>query len=260
LCIMGNRREPTAFRMAVHRLPRLLIFLYLLGIHFVLGIAVWRSEKFASVRRDLSGTSSEEARPASYEVMRRFHLIQDGNVEDGSILLFGDSLTQGLLSCRIDARAVNFGIGRDDSRGGLERMRSHGSLKRARAVVITFGINDLSIQRPVFEIVDNISQMAILAPKEAKVLVNAVLPIHEALFTKVSNSKILELNEALDKLCETRDRLEFCNPWHLLIDENGNLADEFHNGDGLHLNSTGNEVWINELRRSLEAPPTVPAQ
>ena len=246
--------------MAVPSLPRMLILLYLLAIHLFLGIALWRSEKFAAVRHRLLGTSPEDVRPASYELMRRFHQIQDGNVEDDSIILFGDSLIQGLLSCRIDARAVNFGIGRDNSCGGLERMRSHNSLNRARAVVICFGINDLSIQRPPSEIVNNISQMASLPPKDARVLINAVLPIDESVFTKVSNSRILKLNQALDDLCKTQDGLEFCNPWHRLVDEDGNLEDGFHNGDGLHLNSIGNEVWINELQRILKAPPTLPAQ
>lgn len=257
---MVEKRNHLTFRKAVPQLLRLFILLYLLAIHFVLGIALWRSERFARVRHHLLGNSPEEIRPASYDQMRRFHQIQDGNVEDESVILFGDSLIQGLLSCRIDAKAVNFGIGRDDSRGGLERMRSHDSLDRARAVIISFGINDLSIQRPASEVVDNISRMASLPPEGARVLVNAVLPIDEFVFKKVSNSRILELNEVLENLCNERDDLEFCNPWRLMIDEDGNLKDEFHNGDGLHLNSTGNEVWINELRHILEAPtPAVPA-
>jgi lysophospholipase L1-like esterase len=37
---------------------------------------------------------------------------------------------------------------------------------------------------------------------------------------------------------------------HFLVDVQGNLADEYHDGDGVHLNPKGNGIWIRELQKT----------
>jgi lysophospholipase L1-like esterase len=38
---------------------------------------------------------------------------------------------------------------------------------------------------------------------------------------------------------------------HFLVDVQGNLADEYHDGDGVHLNPKGNGIWIRELQKTI---------
>lgn len=228
---------------------RLCLVLYLFVLHFVAGITIWRSEKFNRLRILLTGTGKVEARPAHYELTKRLHQIQDGNVEDNSVLFFGDSLIQGMLCSRVDGKAVNFGIARDDSAGGLERMKSHPSVTRAAAVVIAFGINDLSAGREHGELLSNLAAMIDLAPPGAMVVVNSVLPVDEKKFTKVANSEIREFNRKIEAMRGSRRHTLVCDPSDELVDESGNLREEFHVGDGLHLTPAGYEVWIDRLRR-----------
>ncbi|MDF1852688.1 MAG: GDSL-type esterase/lipase family protein [Verrucomicrobiales bacterium] len=188
--------------------------------------------------------------------MLHFHECIDGNVPKGSVLFFGDSLIQGLLCTRIQENAVNFGIGTDTTAGVLDRLDTYRSLDHASLVVFGVGLNDLFSKRTDSEIVENIKAFRSRIPIETPVLINAILPVDQPLVEERNgfsyqglNKRIENLNELLRILCADKDQYWFCDPSRDLEDGGGNLKKSLHTGDGVHLNSAGNEIWIRALEK-----------
>lgn len=50
----------------------------------------------------------------------------------------------------------------------------------------------------------------------------------------------------------TEDNIFLVDAGSQLIDTDGNLDKKYAGGDGLHLNSQGNAIWIQHLRNSLK--------
>ena len=64
---------------------------------------------------------------------------------------------------------------------------------------------------------------------------------------------IQPLNRELEARVRNRLGSRWVDAGPRLADAAGQLRAEFHDGDGLHLNSAGNAVWIAELRAALAA-------
>ena len=81
---------------------------------------------------------------------------------------------------------------------------------------------------------------------------NALFPVDEDLdFAVGTNSKIRQVNESLARLVGRYPNVVFIDNRRQFIDSEGQLRSDYHIGDGLHLNTSGYEVWINRLRSTL---------
>jgi hypothetical protein len=74
--------------------------------------------------------------------------------------------------------------------------------------------------------------------------------VNESLISdrNVTNARIRDLNAALKALCSGEARCVFVDVAISLVDASGNLSAAFQDGDGVHLNSAGNRIWVDELR------------
>ena len=81
--------------------------------------------------------------------MNAFYERVDGNVPEGSVIVIGDSLVQGLCvdacrpRCSEIPAVVGFGIGGDTLEGISARLRNLKSARAASGIVVEGGINDL---------------------------------------------------------------------------------------------------------------------
>jgi lysophospholipase L1-like esterase len=184
--------------------------------------------------------------------MVTFHQRVSGNLPDGSVIFIGDSIIQGLAVNAVADRAVNFGIGGDTTTGAVYRIKSYQNMEAAASIVIAIGINDLAINDKQ-TIAANITRILNELPAKTLVLLSAILPVDESLDPKLEgyNQRIIAINQELRKLAVRNTMVKLVNIGHLLIDSKGQLRSEFHVGDGLHLNSDGYTVFINELKRCL---------
>lgn len=191
-----------------------------------------------------------------YRRMMTYHTCMDGNVPEGAVLFIGDSITQGLCVAAVCERAVNYGIGSDTTVGVLERLPAYGSIARATAVVIAIGINDMS-RRDNAAILDNYQKIIEAIPEGTRLLFSAVLPLDERVerITEGRNARIHDLNADLKKRCEESERACFVDAGPVLTDETGNLAADYHVGDGVHLNTRGYTLWIEALKEMLATMP-----
>jgi lysophospholipase L1-like esterase len=149
---------------------------------------------------------------------------------------------------------VNYGIGSDTTLGVLKRLPDYRSIDRASVVLLAIGINDMK-RRSNDEILENYRLIIEKIPKTTPIVFSAVLPLDEESREERqgrNQDRIKLLNSSIQKLANTSSRVFFVDAGSLLVDASGNLADKFHDGDGVHLNSKGNEIWINALRDGIQ--------
>ena len=90
-------------------------------------------------------------------------------------------------------------------------------------------------------------------PNDVFVIASSILPIDEETRNRTGqNTRIDDLNTKIKSICRDYKNVHFVNPTKQLIDSENNLADPYHVGDGVHLNSRGYDVWISELRKALK--------
>lgn len=189
-----------------------------------------------------------------YARMMRYHSRIDGNLPDRSVIFIGDSITQGLAVSAVATPCVNYGIGADTTVGVLHRISEYHSIQRSRAVVIAIGINDMR-RRSDQEILAHIQRMPTLIPESVPVLFSAILPLDESYreqWVGWNENRIEPLNDAIREWATHHDGIHFIDAGPDLVNADGNLAAAYHIGDGIHLSSEGNAVWIRNLRSALK--------
>ena len=189
--------------------------------------------------------------------MARMYQRVDATVPEGAVVFIGDSITQGLAVAAVTSPAVNFGIGRDTSAGVLRRLPDYGSLSRARLVVLAIGVNDLA-WRENPETVANIETILDRIQDEhgTPVILSAVLPIDDDMSAshRRENREVLDLNRRLAALAADRPQVRLVDATESMVDEQGNLDDAYHVGDGVHLSPAGYARWIAALKSAMAVP------
>jgi len=233
---------------------RYVLLIYIIGIHFLLGIVLLKSDFIKRFEQKI-GISQPLAEPSEFfHQMLCFHARMDGNVPDRSVIFIGDSLTQGLAVNAVAIPSVNYGIGGDTTVGVLQRLSVYQSIEKAKAVVIAIGINDFRYLSND-QIFYNLKVISMKVPSSVPVIFSAILPIDEDMRSEwqgMNQSRIKTLNLKLESLTKKNNNLFFVDAGQQLMDINGNLANQFHVGDGLHLNASGNDIWISNLRNVIE--------
>jgi len=181
-----------------------------------------------------------------------FQLREDKNTPAGSVLFFGDSHIQGMAVSGITQLASNFGIGHDTSAGLAKRIRKYDSIIKSRLVVVAIGQNDIGTVAN-FKIIDNIEDIIKFVPPEIPILISGIFPLDTNLVNTPNTNKIIsKLNTLLRDICSVDARLHYLPPPHNFLTSEGNLRSEYHIGDGIHLNSGGNAVWVSKLQAQVE--------
>jgi lysophospholipase L1-like esterase len=235
-------------------MKKYIIITYIVCVHAILGLVLLQD--YAGKRTDKPAIAKQEIKSEiteHFHHMVRYHSRMDGNVPSGSVVFIGDSITQGLCVSAVVPTAVNYGIGYDTTVGVLQRLPVYNSIKRAGAVVVAIGINDFKL-RTNEDILHNYSIIAERIPENVPVIFSAVLPLDEKCFFDCQgwNQHIRNLNADLKTFCDGSRNHFFADAGPLLLDAQGNLAAEFHDGDGIHLNSRGNAICVGELQKSLK--------
>lgn len=226
-----------------------LIITYIVFLHIILGIMLIKSD-FVEIAQQEIGLGPELTK--HYFRMLSYHKRIDSNVPAGSVIFIGDSITQGLCVSAVSPMSVNYGIGTDTSFGVLNRLKEYQSLNRASNVVIEIGTNDLK-RRSNDAIVYNYQKIMEYLPTNLSIVFSSVLPMDEGVRVDMIgyNKRIRGLNASMKDLCAKSHRLQFVDVNPQLVDKTGNLSDQFHIGDGVHLNTLGYQVWIAALKKAI---------
>ena len=224
------------------------LYSYLIILHLFVAVVVIKTDIGDRIWRKLGFEIEIPELKQHYYEMLTFQSRIDKNLPAGRILFFGDSITQGLAVSAISDKATNYGIGTDTSFGLLSRFPYYQSINTASAIVIAIGVNDLK-RRPVAEITDNYKKILTLIPEGTPVIASAVMPLDLDYYQLDSgNELVFKLNQNIKDLCLNLENCTYIDSGKSLLDERGQLARQYHNGDGIHLNAKAYAVWITELK------------
>jgi lysophospholipase L1-like esterase len=232
-----------------------IVIIYIVCIHVLLGFALLKSGFVFRVQKKLGISETKKTEDTKhFRKISGFYKHMDDNVPDGAVVFIGDSLIQGLCVSAVVPLSVNYGIAGDTTVGVLKRLPSYRSMRRAGAIVMAIGSNDIKF-RTNEQTLQNYRAIAEKMPKNVPVIFSAVLPVDEKAHKdwRGWNQRIKVLNADLQSFISNSKTLFFVDVGHFLVDDKGNLAHEYHVGDGLHLNSKGNAIWIKELQKTIRS-------
>ncbi len=219
-------------------------------------VVLWKSDFIPKLSHKVfgAGQRTEDLTP-HFHRMLTYHLRMIENIPHGSAIFIGDSITQGLCVAAVAPYSVNFGIGSDTTVGVLTRIPNYKvPLANASVVVIAIGVNDLRM-RDNTEIARNFELILDALPPPATVVLSSILPVDERSRRDLDgfSSRIVDLNSELQKLATSRTNVYYLdNKPTMDVDSDGRLDAALQCGDGVHLNSAGNTVWINNLQTLME--------
>ena len=225
-------------------------------MHCILIALLFKTDMLKSLLNSIGITHPPEI-SQTYKDMVGFHSRVDQNLDPGAAIFIGDSLVQGLAVSAVSPHGVNYGIGHDTTYGVLTRLEKYRSIRFAKVVMISVGINDLKRRDPD-EAINNYRKILMLVPKNIQVIVNAVLPIDEKVKQARgrTNKRVKELNVKLEALVKKHANAVFLDISRQLKDRGSDLAAKYHIGDGVHLNSKGYQVWITALKQEINKLPS----
>jgi len=200
------------------------------------------------LRRALYSYLNDYASDYYVKQILAFNARKDLNMPENAVLFYGDSLVQGLAVQNVHNSAVNYGIGHATSQDVARQLREHRNTGKAAAIVIAVGINDIA-RGKANQVLPAYQGFLKSIPETVPIIFSKIMPINEADLRRSGLSENISLvNYGLEEICATSQRVQCLDAGRLLADADGNLARQYHTGDGLHLNQLGNAIWLEQLQ------------
>jgi lysophospholipase L1-like esterase len=154
-----------------------------------------------------------------------------------------------------DTTIINRGIAGDNSYGVLARLKEVLILTPSQ-IIVEVGINDIAKNIPDTLIYKNILEVVKkvkIALPQTKVFVTSLFPTNDDVAKEYpnvfnKNSHVENVNKLL-KMASAKSGFVFLDLHGLMKNSNGKLNEQFANLDGLHLNSEGYKLWVDELKK-----------
>ena len=173
-----------------------------------------------------------------------------------NFLFLGDSITDyyPLEEYYDNLPVVNSGVAGNKTTDILSDMKRRVYQYNPTKVFLLIGTNDLDsndkdIVDTTFDNIKEIIKEIRENRSNATIYVESVYPVNSNIESNAvnnrTNKKIKALNNKLSNYCD-EDKCDYINLYDKLIDEDGNLKEEYTE-DGLHLNSLGYIVVTREL-------------
>ena len=181
------------------------------------------------------------------------------NAPNGSIVFIGDSMIERGNFSTISTRAVNLGISGESIRQLIYRINEadinnqQNLIRRAGAVVILTGVNDLSDTRngtpanaaaTVNFVYDRLVNWA-----SGKVILCKVIPVDSTVFSVPTNASIQLVNDRIQSYA-TKPYVKIVDVGSTLA-PNGTLLPQYH-VDGQHLSTAGYDVLKAVIKTKLQ--------
>lgn len=181
---------------------------------------------------------------------RRAQWAKDAAKDQGAVVFFGDSITQGWGSLDQDfstLKVANRGISGDTTRGLRGRLQGDVLDLKPRAVSILIGTNDLDQGATPEVVTDNLKAIVDelhAANPQMPIVINKVMP-RGAKAGKFPE-QIIALNALYEAAFKDDPKVIFCDTWTLFDDGSGQCKkEEFP--DMLHPNAAGYAKWTAAL-------------
>jgi predicted alpha-1,2-mannosidase len=187
-----------------------------------------------------------------YHKKEHFETLPD---TENEIIFLGNSITDGAEWFELfdgNPNIKNRGIGGDDTDGVLMRLDEITS-SNPNQVFIMIGTNDLAYGKTVEYVIANyqkiIDRIQFASPG-TEIIVQAVLPVDDAIHYTRPNSSIQAINRQLKEISQL-ENIQYIDIHNAFRDENGKLNKKY-SIDGLHLNGAGYLLWKDILMNYID--------
>ena len=172
--------------------------------------------------------------------------------DQGAVVFFGDSITQGwgvdFKQAFPGMKLANRGIGGDTTRGMLLRLQEDVLSLRPKAVVLLMGTNDIEVEVPVDAIGRNFQKIvAALKAHDSKVPVIVCRIFPSSASKKRPKETIAAVNALIDAAVKNDPQFTVLDTYTLFANAGGDARAEYF-PDLLHLNAAGYARWAAALR------------
>jgi len=202
-------------------LPRLLLATYVVAVHIALAVILLKPNIIDRVRSQLSAGSHTTV---FHHEMVKYHKRMASTVPSNSVVLIGDSHTQGIAAAAIVDKAINFGIAGDTTINVLSRLPIYQtSLNHAQSIVLQVGINDLILHRKPEDVINDFVSILTALPNKP-IFVVGLLPVDEKVerFSGL-NTEVTVLNQKIKDLANERPNVSFIETAASVRDDKGHL-------------------------------------
>ena len=172
--------------------------------------------------------------------------------DQGAVVFFGDSITQGwgtdFKKAFDGMKLANRGIGGDTTRGMLIRLQEDVLSLRPKAVVLLMGTNDIEVEVPVEAIGRNFQKIvAALKAHDPKMPVFVCRIFPSSATKKRPKETILAVNELFAATVKGDAQFTVLDTYALFANAEGDAIPALF-PDLLHLNAAGYAKWASALR------------
>jgi len=172
--------------------------------------------------------------------------------DQGAVVFFGDSITQGwgtdFKKAFDGMKLANRGIGGDTTRGMLIRLQEDVLSLRPKAVVLLMGTNDIEVEVPVDAIGRNFQKIvAALKAHDPKMPVVVCRIFPSSATKKRPKETILAVNELFAAAVKGDPQFTVVDTYALFANAEGDALPNLF-PDLLHLNAAGYAKWASALR------------
>lgn len=189
----------------------------------------------------------------------RLNVFAKEPITQGNILLLGDSHTEfgNWKKLFNDTTVINRGIAGDITFGLLARIDDI-LLRKPRILSLEIGINDIAKDIPDDIITKNILTIITrihAASPTTKILLTSIFPTNPAAKKEYpdavgKNDRVRLINARLQREA-TKRRFTFIDAATALSNTKGDLDKKYGYEDGLHLNASGYQRWVELLKKHL---------
>ena len=172
--------------------------------------------------------------------------------DQGTVVFFGDSITQGwgtdFRKAFEGMKLANRGIGGDTTRGMLLRLKEDVLALKPKAVVLLMGTNDIEVEVPVDAIGRNFQKIvAALKAHDSKMPVIVCRIFPSSATKKRPKETILAVNELFAAAVKGDPQFTVLDTYALFANAEGDALPSLF-PDLLHLNAAGYAKWASALR------------
>lgn len=186
----------------------------------------------------------------TYQQLHAIYQRKDLQHTGRAVLLLGDSHMHAMCEGCLDRRALNFGIGGDTVAGLRRRLADYPSIRDASNIaVVEVGANDLLWERTE-NLAGQFSQLLDELDRVGYIFVYGVFPVARISGKSSDNTRIAAFNVTIEQICKAHKNCTFVE-LRSLYSADGNLKEDLHIGDGIHLNASGYQAWIKDLHAQL---------
>lgn len=123
--------------------------------------------------------------------------------------------------------------------------------KKPEYMVLTLGVNGVSFmdeENFVREYTDLVKRIQETSP-DTKIILNSIYPVAATYEHQkdINNDKIRAANVWIEQVAENTG-VRFLNTFEVLVGPDGYLPEAYHNGDGIHMNTTGFNIILDYIK------------